>query len=118
MSFLTTPSDVEARLLALSDELDSAHHALERAEQAMVEAKMAHMEAHARATVAIDSDGVKRTVDKRKAEVDILTSESAYRLSSAEAVARLARDNVFRVKTQIEIARSLGTSVRSAMELS
>jgi hypothetical protein len=38
--------------------------------------------------------------------------------NASEAVVKAARANIVRVRTQIDIARSVGTSVRSSMEIS
>jgi len=39
------------------------------------------------------------------------------KMREADAIVRAARANSVRVKTQIDLARSLGTSVRSGFEL-
>jgi len=39
-------------------------------------------------------------------------------MSIAEAMVRAARSNAARIRTQVDIARSVGTSVRTSMELS
>jgi hypothetical protein len=40
------------------------------------------------------------------------------KMAVAEAVVRAARSNASRIRTQVDIARSVGTSVRTSMELS
>jgi hypothetical protein len=39
-------------------------------------------------------------------------------IAIAEASVKAARANATRIKTQVEIARSIGTSVRTSMDLS
>ena len=39
-------------------------------------------------------------------------------MATAEAIVRAARSNASRIRTQVDIARSVGTSVRTSMELS
>jgi multidrug resistance efflux pump len=40
-----------------------------------------------------------------------------FRIATVEAQVKAARANVSRLKTQVEIARSMSASVRSSMEL-
>lgn len=62
--------------------------------------------------------GVKVTVQEIDDEALIECRDELTKLNTSEAVVRSTRANVSRVRTQIDIARSVGTSVRAAMEVS
>lgn len=116
-----TPQAIEARLVALSKELDEAHRELVDAEHGYFTAKgeyevgiaAARMREGARAA----DRGVKVTVQEREDAALMHTAEQLKRLYVSEAVVRASRANVQRVRTQVDIARSVGTSVRTSMDL-
>lgn len=119
---VVTPMQVEARLRELGRELDEAHRELERSERAYFTAKADYEVGIAAARLRVGQrfadKGVKGTVQERE---DLATVETADLLKSvytAEALVRAARANSSRLKVQIDVARSVGTSVRSSMELS
>jgi hypothetical protein len=51
--------------------------------------------------------------DKALLEVE----QEWFNLQTAEALVKAARGNANRVRTQVDIARSIGTSVRASMEV-
>lgn len=110
-----SPSSVEKRLVQLSKELDEAHTDLVRAESDYFNAK-ADLEivlARTRMELGI----VKMTVQEKEDRALLKCKDQHYRLAAAEAVVRAARANSARLRTQVDIARSVGTSVRSALDL-
>jgi hypothetical protein len=122
MSDIITPEKVERRLRDLGRELDEANSDLGFAENSYGKWKADFELQVAKARLRIGKEaaetGSKITVQEKEDRA-LVECELAYKaLIGAEAVVRAARANVQRVRTQIDIARSVGTSVRSAMELS
>lgn len=121
MNRVITPSDVENKLIALSKEYDEAHSQLEQAEIGYANAKSLWEinSARARLTIvsrALDS-GRKITVQERDDEALLRCQEELMALNTADAVVKAARANATRLRTQIDIARSVGTAVRAALEM-
>lgn len=116
-----TPEQVEWRLVELGRELDAAHRDLVDAEHGYYTAKSNYEVGVARVRLAIGRSyaerGVKVTVQEREDEATIQVADLMTALHTAEAVVRAARGNVQRVRTHIDIARSVGTSVRAALDL-
>lgn len=112
---------VESRLVALGRELDTAHRDLVSGEHAYYAAKSTYEVAVAKVRLAIGADhaasGVRSTVQEREDRALLAVADQATTLATAEAVVRAARANVARIRTHIDIARSLGTSVRAALDL-
>ena len=121
MNKLVTPADVENKLISLSRELDEAHIKLETAETGYGRAKpdwdlevaKTRFSIRARANEA----GRKMTVQEIEDEAMILCELHYVAFCKADAMVRVARANVNRIKVQIDIARSVGTAVRAAMEM-
>jgi hypothetical protein len=109
--------EVEERMLALSDELDEAQDILTQAEVRYAEAKHHCDLAMAQARLRIMNEERRTTEQQRKDEAFLTCKQEDWALSMADAGVRAARSNVFRIRTQVDIARSLGTSVRSSMEV-
>lgn len=118
MTQLITPANVEHRLVTLSAELDEATDSLIVAEEAYHESKTAYELSLARARVALGQDGGKMTVQQKEDLALIACESEALDLSAAEIGVKGARANIVRIRTQIDIARSLGTSVRTAFDAS
>ena len=112
-----TPGDVEKRFNELSIELDEAQQELEGAESEYYLSKVEHELAWARKFLSLKGEEQRRTVGELDAEATLGTEHSARRLAAASARQRSSRSNVDRIKVQIDLARSLGTSVRAALEL-
>ncbi len=119
---IITPQMVENHLRNLSKEIDEAHSELQEAESHYLSIK-AHYEialARTRLDLARRSSpsGKNYTVGERE-DMAILENEELHlRLASAEALVKGARANAQRIRTQVDIARSVGTSVRTSMDLS
>ena len=122
MSEIITPMAVENRLKNLGIELDAAYSGLVGAEQGYMKAKSAWEINSAKARMQIKASGLERGVKLTVSEIEdealLRCQEELMALNTSEAVVKGARANISRVKTQIDIARSIGTSVRSSIDLS
>ena len=122
MSEIITPAQVEQRLFKLSLEIDKAQVELDKAEEQYVMNKAKYEIAIAKARIALSGEvninkkPLTATEKEDKALVSI--QELHILIASAEILVKAARANVSRIKTQVDITRSIGSSVRSAMEVS
>lgn len=118
---VVTPEQVEWRLVELGKELDTAHHELVACEHAYYKAKSEYEVGVARVRLAIGRSyaerGVKVTVQEREDEALIQVADLLTAWHTSEAMVRAARANIARVRTHIDIARSVGTSVRAALDI-
>lgn len=118
---IVTPAQIEARLKALSKEIDDVHADLVDAERDY-NYKKADYEinmAKSRMEYASKSSptGKNYTVQEREDMAILDNVELHYNLALSEAKVKAARANANRIKTQVEIARSIGTSVRTSLDL-
>lgn len=117
-----TPHAVERRLLDLGRELDTAHEELVQAESDYFNAKATYEVTMARTRMSVASEyatlGVKATVQEKEDAALVRVADEVFALGVAEAKVRAARGNVARVRTQVDICRSVGTSVRTSLDLS
>jgi hypothetical protein len=122
MNQVVTPQQIEARLYALSKEVDEGHESLVQAEQAFHQMTAEYEVAMARSRISWASKssptGKNYTVGEREDMAIIENAEQHFMIATVEAQVKAARANVQRLKTQVEIARSMSASVRSSMELS
>lgn len=118
---IVTPAQIEARLKALSKEIDEVHVQLVDAERDYNTAKANYEIAMAfsRMTYASKSSpsGKNFTVQERDDLAILENRELHLQLAIDEAKVKAARANANRIKTQVEIARSIGTSVRTSLDL-
>lgn len=119
---VVTPVQVESRLRALGKELDEAHEKQESAEFLYVHRKIAYDLASARARTQLRDRclerGTKITVSELE-DMALLACEPEYtEWNIAEATVKVARANVSRLRTQVDIARSVGTTVRASLDIS
>lgn len=112
-----TPERVESRLYELSKEIDTAHDELVEAEKKYHMAKAAFEISIARARVHIGTNNMKLRVGDVADKALDTCSEQFIDLANAEAIVKAARANAQRVRTQVDIARSIGTSVRASMDV-
>jgi phage shock protein A len=112
-SDITTPLAVERRLRALSVEIDDAHDQLRDVEAEYQQAKAKHEVEFARAYLTAPGSNA----EARKAYATVEVEQERFALALAEAKVRAARENSNRLRTQVEIVRSVGTSVRASMEI-
>jgi len=118
---VVTPVQVESRLKDLSKLIDEAHDELVSAEsryhdsKAQYEIKMAT----ARLDLAkrTSPTGKNYTVGEREDMALVLNAELHTQVASAEVIVKANRANVARLRVQVDIARSIGTSVRTGMDV-
>ena len=122
MSHTITPVQVEARLVSLSKEIDSVQIELNEAEKQYftIKAQYEIALAHSRKNMMnVKTEGGKALTATEKDDLALLENEDLHlKMASAEILVRATRGNAARIKTQVDIARSIGSSVRSSMELS
>lgn len=112
---MVTPLAIENRLTTLSKEVDNSHRYLEFAESEYHNAKTEYelKMAHSRMKLSTEKMRVQDIQD-----CALINCEEQYRkLNIAEATVKAARANATRIRTQVDIARSIGTSVRASLEI-
>jgi len=119
-SAVVTPAQIEKRLYDLSKEIDESHSELVEVESHYNSYKAQYEIAIARSRMEFSMKssptGKNYTVSEREDMALLANEELHIRVAMAEAQVKAARANASRIKTQVEIARSIGTSVRSSME--
>ena len=114
---MLTPAVIEDRLLALENALDDAHRDLVSAEDEYQRCKADYELGMARTRLEMVGTGIKMTVSERDDRA-LLANEEPYRaLLTTEAWVKGSRANVSRLRSRVDIARSLGTGLRAAMDL-
>jgi len=112
---MVTPQSIENRLVALSKEVDEAHEYLEKAEHTYHKRKSDYEIAIAKARLS-HTESKMRVQDIQ--DLALIQTQSEYTaLQIAEAQVKAARANATRIRTQVDIARSVGTSVRASLEI-
>jgi hypothetical protein len=117
MAQLVTPERIEQRLLSLSSLLDSAQDHLEKVEQEYAQKKSLYEIGMAEARIKLGSSETKLRVQEIEDNALIQCKDRYWELNMSEALVKAARSDIIRLRTQVDIARSIGTSVRAAMEL-
>jgi multidrug efflux pump subunit AcrA (membrane-fusion protein) len=122
MNQVVTPQQIESRLYTLSKEVDEAHQGLVDTEREFHELTAYYEVDMARSRILLASKssptGKNYTVGEREDMALVENAEAHFKIATIEAQVKAARANVQRLKTQVEIARSMSASVRSSMELS
>ena len=121
MSEIITPAMVEQKLRGLSKEVDEAHKVLVEVETIYhsVKADYEIAMAKSRITLATKSapNGKNYTVGERE-DLALVQNEELHKdLAIIQARVLASRANTNRLKMQVDIARSVGTSVRTSMDL-
>jgi len=112
---MVTPQAIENRLTALSKDVDEAQTFLEEAELSFHKAKSDYEIAMAGSRLSLNNEKL-RVQDVQ--DIALRDNAHLYRaLNTAEAMAKAARANAQRLRTQVDIARSVGTSVRASLEI-
>ena len=114
---IVTPAMIEARLKDLSKQVDDTHKELADAEKLYFETKAKYEISLAQARLSLSGKMQKITVGDKADMALVATQDLHMQMATAEAIVRAARGNAQRVRTQVDIARSIGTSVRTSMEL-
>jgi hypothetical protein len=122
VSQIVTPAQVEQQLYALSKEIDTNYSELLEAESHYSSDKAQYEIAMARSrmeySMKSSPTGKNYTVSERE-DMALLTNETLHlQMAMSEARVKAARANAVRIKTKVDIARSIGTSVRAAVEIS
>lgn len=121
MSQVVTPQQIEKRLYDLSKEIDISNDELMAAEHTYNTVKTEYEIAMARSRMSLASKssptGKNYTVGEREDMALLENQDLHLRLGIAEAQVKAARANVARIRTQVDIARSIGTSVRTSIDL-
>lgn len=113
---MVTPQAIENRLATLSREVDEAHRFLEEAEYEYHKAKANYEIKIASARLSKGEIGKLRVQDINDLAL-IECREEYIALNTADAKVKAARANATRIRTQVDIARSIGTSVRASLEI-
>ena len=118
---IETPADVERQLVHLSKEIDEVHLLLIDVEKeySVLKAQYEIALARSRMTYATKSSptGKNYTVTERE-DMALLENEEVHiQMALMEASIKSTRGNMNRLKTQVDIARSVGSSVRASMEV-
>lgn len=122
MSQIVTPAQIEARLYALSKEIDSAHEELVAAERDYHKAKADYELAMARSRMTYASksspSGKNYTVQERE-DLALLENDALhFSVNLIEAKVKAARSNTARIRVQVDLTRSMSASVRTSMDVS
>lgn len=117
MSNVVTPAQVERRLYDLSKEIDVAHQDLSDCEMVFHTIKADFEIALAKSRIKNSHADLKMTAQMRE-DSALIENENLFReLAVAEATVKASRANANRLKTQVDIARSVSVSVRASMEI-
>lgn len=121
MSEIITPAMVEQKLRGLSKEVDEAHKNLVEIETAYHNIKADYEIAMAKSRMSLASKssptGKNYTVGERE-DMALIENEGLHKdLSIIQAKVLATRANTNRLKMQVDIIRSVGTSVRTSMDL-
>ena len=121
MPDVITPAMIEKRLRDLSKEVDEAHMYLVNTETNYNEIKgnyeIAMAKSRMKYATTSSPTGKNYTVQERE-DLALIDNEQLYQdLGLVDAQVKAARANTQRLRIQVEIARSVGTSVRTSMDL-
>ena len=112
-----TPVRIENRLYELSKEIDAVHEQLSKAEMDYHRAKTAFELAIARARIETGTTNQKMRVQDVADNALLQCADEFNNLQITDAMVKAARANAQRVRTQVDIARSIGTSVRASLDI-
>jgi outer membrane murein-binding lipoprotein Lpp len=121
MAQIVTPQQIEARLYALSKEIDAAHEELNKTESEyhLKKAEYEVSMARSRMTYASKSSptGKNYTIQERD-DLALLDNENLhFDVNIIEAKVKAARNNAARIRVQVDLTRSMSASVRTSMDL-
>ena len=118
---MVTPVSIENRLVTLSKEVDEAHSELIEVESHYYSMKSQYEIALAKSRLRFASisspTGKNYTIGERE-DLALVENETLHlQMGNAEALVKSTRANAARIRTQVDIARSIGTSVRASLEI-
>ena len=114
---MITPQQIEKRLHDLSLEMNQAHNDLVEAEHEFHSASATYEVAMAKARMKNSHSDLKMTATMREDQALIENEAMHLRLAIAEASVKASRANVNRIKTQVDITRSISSSIKATLEL-
>ena len=118
---MVTPVSIENSLVTLSKEVDEAHSELIEVESHYYSMKSQYEIALAKSRLRFASisspTGKNYTIGERE-DLALVENETLHlQMGNAEALVKSTRANAARIRTQVDIARSIGTSVRASLEI-
>jgi hypothetical protein len=118
---MVTPVSIENRLVTLSKQVDEVHNDLLEAESHYFSMKAQYEIALAKSRLHFASisspTGKNYTIGERE-DLALIENQTLHlEISAAEALVKGTRANAARIRTQVDIARSIGTSVRASLDL-
>ena len=114
---IVTPAQIEKRLYDLSKAVDGAHEFLAEAESEYQEIKAEFEIAMAKSRIKNSHPDMKMTVALGEATALVENADRRRELAKTEAKVKAAKENSNRLRTQVDIARSISVSVRTSMEI-
>jgi len=108
-----TPNSVVTGLMALARELDRATQRLRSIEYRAVTAREHYAMAYAKAL--LKSDGSNSEI--RKAAATEATHEERISAELAEAEVRISKEEIWTIKTRIDVGRSAAAALRAEIDL-
>jgi hypothetical protein len=115
---MITPAKVEARLIELSNEIDECHQDLIKTESDYHVTKAAYEIAMAKSRLKNAHSDLKMTVAMREDQALFDNEALHLHIAGLEAQVKAVRANANRLKTQVDITRSIAVSVRSEVSIS
>ena len=112
-----TPEQVETRLRELSREVDEGHSKLENADKQLVDSEFNFKMGMAEERLRISHSDQKMRVGEIEDRALVINKDAYNAYLTAQQIVRAAKSNADRVHTQVQIAQSLGASVRSSLNL-
>jgi hypothetical protein len=114
---MRTPVQIEARLEQLDAAIEMAFKDLDDAEYEYHETKASLELWMAKSRIKLMTGDERMTVQQREDTALIENEELVLRMATSEARVRGARANITRLRTQVDIARSMNAGMRAAMEM-
>ena len=114
---MITPVQIEKRLVELSKEIDQAHVDLEEAENEYHQSVAQYEVAMAKSRIKNSQIDMKMTAVMREDQALIENETLHNRVALAEAQVKACRANANRLRTQVDITRSVSSSVKASLEL-
>ena len=114
---MITPAKVEARLIELSKEIDECHKDLIKTESDYHVTKAAYEIAMAKSRLKNAHTDLKMTVAMREDQALFDNEALHLNIAGLEAQVKAIRANANRLKTQVDITRSISSSLKASMDL-
>ena len=112
---MITPAQIEKRLYDLSIEIDESTKDLMDTEERYHHLTAQYEVAMAKSRIKNSQADMKMTAQMREDQALIENEVLHFQVAMSEAEVKAARANTNRLKTQVDIARSISVSVRSEM---